>query len=175
MIRVRVMVVALIGALALAGCASSGEPDDYDEVVAANFAESCVEANADLPDGEFDVDAQSFCGCTYTFFLENVDYDAFKSLNNRLEDEAGDEAFDEATDLNAVLIPLIEGLTVANQTTVGFGSLIDACGAGEAPDVEGTRPGDVEFDVSDDQSDDSESTTTAEQVGPVPAESSSDE
>ena len=158
--RMLLLVVALAGVAA--GCASSGEPDDYDETVAENFATSCEDANSDLPDSESQESPSGFCGCVYDFFVANVEYDTFKDLNDDLEEGVNDDRYNDAGDLDGVLVTLSDGISVDDRTTVSFGALIDGCLAGDAPAVVDTNELSDSSDSSDEGSDESSDAVTDE-------------
>ncbi len=152
--RLQVLLALLAGAGLVAGCASSGEPDDYDDTVADNFARACEDANSDLPDGESSETAAGFCGCVYGFFVDNVDYDFFKDLDNDLEDGVNDDRYQNREDLDGVLVTLRDGVSVDDRTTVAFGALIDGCLAGSAPEAIDTNESSDEENSDEENSDD---------------------
>ncbi len=100
MTRTILLLVAL--AAVLAGCAGSGEPDDYDDVVETNFMEACVEANERgegepaLPDG----DAEDYCGCVYSGYEENIPYEQFKAEDDQLRKDVESGLIEGIEDLS---------------------------------------------------------------------------
>ncbi len=102
----------VLGALVLAGCSTGGNtPEGYpdrtqpeseqestnDYEVWLNYESACLEANAGL---EEDV-AQEICTCTWDAFVEQVPFEVFMDLDDRIRERIGDIG-DNRADLEAI-------------------------------------------------------------------------
>lgn len=80
----------------VAGCAGSGEPDDYDDTVQSNFIEACVASGEQ--NNQQEAALQSICECAYAVFSDPDDgiaYEDFKSFDDELRNDI-DTAFPDA-------------------------------------------------------------------------------
>lgn len=89
--------LALTGLLVvLAGCSTPGKVKDYNDTVAANFIDKCVEAN-DAKDTE--AAARERCTCWYDKIKAKYSFEDFKRLDNNLKDAVDDGTLENSADL----------------------------------------------------------------------------
>lgn len=106
---VKILFVVFGLTLVGAGCAGSGEPDDYTAEVEENFMTACVEAN-DRGEGEPSIDdPQSYCDCVYTGYKENVPYEQFKAEDDQLRKDVESGLIKGIDDLSADAQEIITG------------------------------------------------------------------
>lgn len=77
-------------ALVLAGCGSD-EPTEYNSEVEQNFIQTCTDQGGD--------DLQDVCQCAYDAFEENIPFDRFQRVDERLSDDPNAELPDDFLDL----------------------------------------------------------------------------
>ncbi len=87
----RAVVLGVVAvALVLAGCGSD-EPTDYNAEVEENFIQTCTDQGGD--------DLQDVCQCAYDSFEQNIPFDRFQRVDERLSDDPNAELPDDFLDL----------------------------------------------------------------------------
>lgn len=81
-----VMAVALV----ISGCGKD-EPTDYNAEVERNFIQTCTDQGGD--------DLQDVCQCAYDSFEQNIPFDRFQRVDQRLSDDPNAELPDDFLDL----------------------------------------------------------------------------
>ncbi|MFP3906928.1 MAG: hypothetical protein ACLFRV_14200 [Acidimicrobiales bacterium] len=83
MVQLRTLTVSLFGLIMmLAACGDSG-PDDYDDSTREAFMAGCVEEDGDP-------DLVEVCECTYETAVEELPFERFRSVENRLQQGESD-------------------------------------------------------------------------------------
>ena len=87
----RAVVLGVVAvALVISGCGKD-EPTDYNAEVEQNFIQTCTDQGGD--------DLQDVCQCAYDAFEENIPFDRFQRVDERLSDDPNAELPDDFLDL----------------------------------------------------------------------------
>jgi hypothetical protein len=88
--RRAVVIGSIAFAIVLAGCGDNA-PTDYNAEVEKNFIETCTDQGGD--------DLQDVCQCAYDSFREEIPFDRFQRVDERLADDPDAELPDDFLNL----------------------------------------------------------------------------